>query len=382
MSTFQETRLLKHPTVEKAYAQMRLFFQDGDDNNDYVANAVRTGEIISVHAENPDPDVIAACVLLDGMIIPYQANSFAQTVSEGAAAYLEKFYELDVENPRFDTPGEQAALLAHSIKGLEEVYDEVTRPGFQGYNYQNIKRVLERNEKSLRVIMQGTPETGLAEMALAKLVLAKEALDDMVRNYQAGNVFEKSGLPENPTVRAVYNFMRDWDIAGHPVNTYTETNAAIARVIVETGASNDPDVIGAALLNQYHDTKPGELAEKFSQRLYDLVRETSPWQSMGKDEEKLPPTPEGKIITAAALTYFMEERLEGFQPLKPEELSVKMLQDMEHLRDRLAESARRQTAAGLRARMEAAVAGADKFMHAPAQVKIRKPGSPDIDPGW
>ncbi len=379
MLKFEDTRLLRHPTVEKAYNVMRTFFQDGDD---FALKAVGTGEIISAYAKNPDPDAIAASILMDGMIVSYEASQFASSVSPKAAEYLEKFYELDLENPVYNSVGEQQVLLAHSIQGLEQVRGMIES---DNPDYRRIVQVLDVNEKSLLKIVHATTEMEMAQIALEKFVKAKQALNDLVKVKQAELDFDKTGLPNHPDVKAVYEHMKAWDISGHPLGAYTQTNTGIAKVLVETGATQDPDVIGAALLNQYHASSGGALEGKFSARLVELVKATSPWS---RDDDSAKQTgPDIEMIRSAALTYFLERQTEGLRQYADTEdfetiRGVYALENLETIRDRMEARIATETTAPLKARMTAAVKACDDLMNEPENKAIRKPGTPHLDRDW
>ncbi|TAL28741.1 MAG: hypothetical protein EPN97_14175 [Alphaproteobacteria bacterium] len=388
MFPFEDTKLLRHPTVEKAYYEMRKFFSDGDD---FAREAVRAGELMTTHCKTPDPDAIAAAVLLDGMVIRYQASSFAASVSPRAAEIVENIYDFDVDEPVFKSAAEQQIVLAHSILGLDQIYGEIKSGGVNHtIEYNNVKRALDANERSLLKIIDKTGEGDMAAVAVEKLLVTKSALDDLVRRAQADIVFEKTGLPDHPVVRGVYESMKAWDLDGHPIGGYAKTNAAIARVVVETGASSDPEVISAALLNQYSTMKEGhKKPSDFSERIGELYEESSPWASMGKGGKRQPPkTPEGKIICDAALVHFLERQVAGYKEYAKdkerfdEDSAARLLEAIEGLKDRVETAAALQDHPGLKTRMDKAVAVAGLLMNEPANTAIRKPGSPKMDPGW
>ncbi|MEZ0226876.1 MAG: hypothetical protein ACAH83_20130 [Alphaproteobacteria bacterium] len=385
---FEDTKLLRHPTVEKAYNEMRKMFSDGDD---FAKEAVRAGELMTAHCKTPDPDAIAAAVLLDGMVIRYQASSFAASVSPRAAEIMQNIYDFDIDNPVFKSAAEQQIVLAHSVIGLDQIYGEIKSGNVNHtIEYNNVKRSLDANERSLLKVIEQTGEGDLAATAVEKLLVTKAALDDLVRKAQAENAFEKTGLPNHPLVRDVYEAMKDWDFDGHPVGGYAKTNAAIARVVVDTGASSDPEVISAALLNQYSMIRAGHRKPAdFSERIGELYEESSPWASLGTGGKRQPPkTPEGKIICDAALVHFLERQVSGYKEyvqdkeLFDEHSAARQLEDIEGLRDRVEASAALQDHPGLKSRLEGAVASASLLMNEPANTSIRKPGSPPIDPGW
>jgi hypothetical protein len=387
MLEFKDTKLLKHPTVERAYNVMRTFFTDGDD---FAQEAIRAGELISQHAKTPDPDAIAASVLMNGMIVSLEPEQFETTVSPGAAKYLKKFYDLDLDNPKFTSAGEEQVLLAQSMAGLEGAQREIDGGKINHViEFRNMQQILDANERALKAIARKSAEPEMLAAAEAQLAAAQQSLADVAAKKQKESEFENTGLPDHPVIRAVYKEMRDWDLDGSPVGGYARTNAAIARVIVDTGASADPEVISAALLNQYSNTRPGhKKPEDFSARIGDLYRQTSPWADLGgKKGDTTPKDPEAQTIANAALTYFLEEQTLHYRDYAAsaqfdKHTGAVRLESLENLRNRAEKGAALETHSGLKTRMEKAVQDADALMNAPGQTAVRKPGSPRIDPGW
>lgn len=381
---FEDTSLLRHPTVEKAYNVMRTFFTDGDD---YAREAVRVGEIITANAKNPDPDAIAASVLMNGMVIPYEAEQFEQSVSPRAADYLKKFYDLDLENPKFSTAGEQQVLLATSVIGLEAVQAKIAAGEVAHIiEYRNVSRVIDMNERSLaEIVRDGTTEPEMLQAAQTALVGAQSALAGVVAQRVNELKFENTGLPDHPTIRTVYEEMKAWSFDGDALGGYAQTNAAIAKVVADS-VSSDPEVIAAALLNQYSTLRPGhKKPEDFGARIAELWEQSSPWARMSsEDDAKQPKTPEALAIRQAARLYFLEGQVEWMNSAKGMERDarVQTLEQLEDSRDVVAQAAASQDNPVFKARLEKAVAGADALMHKPENVKIRKPGSPKVDPGW
>jgi hypothetical protein len=378
MSGFEDTRLLRHPTVERAYNEMRKFFLEGED---FASEACRAGEIITARAKNPDPDAIAASVLMDGMIVRYQASSFAATVSPRAAEIIENMYNFDPEAPKFPGTAEQQIVLAHSIMGLESVEKKIKSGElYSTMDYEEVQQALKLNEKCLLTVIEGHSEGGMAAAAVESLLVAKSLLEDYVRQSQAKLVFEKSGLPDHPLVREVYEYMKDKNLKGHPLGGYTDTNAAIARTIYETGASSDPEILCAALLNQYGKSE-GKSPGEFSPRIGELWKESSGW-AWGEDKKE--PTAEGNIIRHAFHLNIIEEELAGLAKWKREgrEMNPYALERLEDSKKRIDKALEERKSPAYVVRMEKARAEAKRIMHEPENVKIRKPGSPRIDAGW
>ena len=387
MPKFEDTKLLKHPTVERAFNVMLTFFDSSDEaGEDWAKKAVRAGEIITASAKTPDPDAIAASILMDGMIIPYEAEQFELSVSPKAAQYLKKFYNLDLDDPKFTTAAEEQVLLAHSILGLEGVQNEIDKGIDHIIEFRNVQQILDANDRALQAIARNAKEKDMLQAAQAQLVTAQQSLADIVTKRTDALAFENTGLPDNPVVRSTYEEMKKWALDGDPLGGYALTNAGIARVLVETGASSDPEVISAALLNQYSVLKPGhKKPEEFSPRIGELYEQTSPWADLrGEPDKTTPKTPEAQTITSATLLYFIEGSIEDMPAAMKagEHVAEARLESLEDMKTKVEEAAKLETQAGLKTRMEKALKAAETLINAPESVKIRKPGSPKRDLGW
>lgn len=394
MFDIKQTRLLQHPTVEKALNVMRTFFAEDENGDAFARNAIKTAELMTSHAQTPDPDAIAACVLMNGMIIRYEAQQFAATVSPKAADYLEKFYNLDPDHPGVLSPAEQQVLLASSIRGLGDVARVIAADDFYDadsgayLDYREIKNILDTNQKVLDAILPQTAEQDMAALALATFTAANDALEAKVKEKQAALAFEKTGLPDHPFVRDVYNYMLADNLSRHPMGGYADTNARIARILVETGATQDPEVIGAALLNQHHVQEPDTLAGRFSPFLAALFKASSPWARLGGGtEDTAPPQVQrlADMITNAHRLSFLEGDLAHY-PLYKERMGVESLytwlETLEGLAEKVKKSAAEEMHAPLKTRMEQAATGARWLMYVPENKAIRAPGTPKRDAGW
>lgn len=394
MFDIKETRLLQHPTVEKALEVMRTFFADDQNGDAFARHAIKTAELMTEHAQKPDPDAIAACVLMNGMMIRYEARQFAATVSSKAADYLEKFYALDPDQPGTLTPAEQQVLLASSIQGLEHIARVIADPDFYDaqngiyQDYRRIQEILDTNQKALDTLLPITSEQNMAALALEKFTAAQDALSAKVKEKQAALAFDKTGLPDHPFVRDVYDYMLADNLQMHPMGGYVETNTRIAKVLVETGATQDPEVIGAALLNQHYAKEPDVLARKFSPFMVALFNASSPWARFGGTAEQETPSPEvqrfASMITHAHHLCFLEESLAHY-PLHKERMEQNTLygwlEDLESMTEKVKKGAAEEPHAALKARMEQAVTGARWLMYVPENKAIRAPGTPKRDRG-
>jgi hypothetical protein len=379
---FEDTKLLRHPLVEKAYAVMRTFFKDGDD---WAREAVKAGEVISTTAKTPDPVAVAASVLLNGMVIPLDPKQFEKSVSPEVARCLERLDAIDIDSPKFSTVAEQQVLLAQSIIGLDMAQAEIASGSIRHIiEFRNLQQVLDANERALKSIAASATEKDMLAAAETKLAAAQTALADIVTARHKEIAFEASGLPDHPTIKKVYNEMKTWALDGDPLGGYTLTNAGIARVLVETGASSDPEVISAALLNQYSLIKPGhKKPADFSPRIGELWEQTSPWADIAskKPHDTTPQTPDALAITHAALTHFLEGQLKGYIDYRKDKsfdpaTAEDALEQLEKLKDKVAKAAALEGHEGLRTRMEKAVLITAAVMHAPENTSIRKPSGP------
>lgn len=406
---FDDSQLLDHPTVRRAYTVMRGFFSKGDD---YARQAVKMGENITRLAAAPDPDAVAAAVLQGGMIIPYRAESFKDSVSEGAAKLLRNLRKLSTRNPQLPTEADRQFMLALCIEGLENIKDKVETGEF--WSYKDARKMVETNERTIAAAAAKGPEDALLLHAQEKLLQASEALENRARRLEAQASFESSGLPPHPTLKKAYALIatrekkRDRFAVG-----YRTLGLGIAKVLFETGTT-DPDMLGAAILNQHYlaagfKGKESDLFEnqarweqqhkeateaglakmraQFSERLIEIYRETSPFSDI---REINPPviSEERAMISGATYVYLLEEAQKTYlEKQKARAGDFKsytgplLLEQIEDYAKIVGRQAGVMADAGLKARMEQAVTSANALIHAPANVRLRKPGSPSLR-GW
>lgn len=379
---FEDTKLLDHPTVRKAYQVMRGFFSNGDD---FAREAVRGGELISQHAKNPDPDPIAASVLQGGMIIPYRPEAFTKSVSPGTADILKKIDKLNFNKPVFSTEGERQFMLALNVVALEGLRGKIEKKDI--FKYKDTQKMIDNNARALEAAAAGMADLSLAEMARDRLDIVRTVLEDLRRTTEEAVSFENSGLPDHPTVKKAYTLIRADEKKRDPLFTsYTKLGASIAKVLFEAGTT-DPDLLGAALLNQYSSGET--LSKEFSARLFQIYCDTSPF---ARDDLNKPVTvtPEKALISAATYVYLLDSTQQRYLDKKKERsgdfkgyLGPQLLEHIEDYTKTLESLAQNIADTKLKTRMEKSISSARSLMNAPANLKIRKPGSPRQDyNGW
>jgi hypothetical protein len=404
---FEDTQLLDHPTVRKAYEVMRSFYANDDA---FAREAVKGGELISHYAKKPDPDAVAAAVLQGGMTIPYSPETFTESVGPGAVAILKAFKKLHVTKPVFNTEGERQFMLALNVGALERLREKILAKDI--FKYKDTKKMLEANERTLEAAAKDMDDQQLADVARARLDVAHDALEDLRQTTLDKMKFEKSGLPEHPTVKKSYALIRADETKYDPLFTNrTELGAGTAKMLFETGASTDPDVLGAAILNQYVLLKGhlketefladelevsaqrakglAELHKKFPARLVEIYLDTSPLGLDVEERNKRPVTEEARLIEAAMYVYRLESTQQEYIRKKQlgnpgfdtyaEARQLELIEDFTQTVTRLSQKTGQP---GLKSRMEKSVAAATAFMNEPSNVAVRKPGSPRMDYDW
>lgn len=399
---FEDTKLINHATVRRAFALMQDVFSKSPD---YHAYAVREAELICALVPQPDPDIVAAAIRMPSRLL--------EDVSDKAVDYINDYFlALDEDVPMEpQTEGGKQLVLAHAIFDLREVRERIAAGGYWGA--REAQYAIDRDAEPLRLSLDTTAEK-LAETALAELQATQKALDDLVRQTQDKAKFENMGLPDHPTLRAAYQMMRDAEAEHDKMFTnQSSLGANTARVLLETGASTDPDVLGAAILNQHAHPLPPELSREllygdfakidethakiekykaehpdpiekmFSQRLVDLYHETSPCYRRDKDA---PRSAEAVLIVQACHVYILEEAVESYEKAVKSRKDFNRCFALENIEDWM-DTLKKQLPAtahpGLKARMEKSLAAADRLFNVPENLAIRTPGSPHHDwEGW
>jgi len=368
MKFIEGTTLLDHPAVRQAYDHMKSGCNPA--NTTIVKKQIRAAELLSTSTKNADPDAIAACIFM----FPEALKEFSAKAAEYAAQY---YAVVEAKNTNPLSEGAKQVLFAQSIVALKDTVKKINDG--TAWKYSITSDEIDGHKKSILAAADST-EQPLVQAALKQLQVTSTALEDLVRKTQAAAAFEKAGLPEHPTLREAYALLRTQETKGDRLFAHkSDMGARLVKILVETGASSDPDVLGAALLNQYGEKRDGALSKKFSPRLVKIYRGTTPFNRASR---KSPPSAETTLILQAIRVYSLEADLQDYPQCKGKYDTFGALENMEYTAKNLAEVISDETPPGLKARMEKAIASANAVMNAPKNQKIRKPGTPPRDPGW
>lgn len=400
---FEDTKLLDHPTVRQAFQALTETFKESQA---FYAYAIQAAEIISTTVSHPDPDTVAAAIDMPPDV--------TATISPQAGDYAEQWLAtLDHANAKPASEAVRQIVLAHAVIRLREVQEKIRARHYLGA--KDVQYWIDKDAKPAQAVAAETQDQALVQLALAEVRTADDLVKVWTDEVKAAAVFEKQGLPDHPTLRAAYALIRAQETSSNSIGrAQSAYGAGTARILYETGASTDPDVLGAAILNQYGQrvparllrafdkarssadmdkaaaridhykaTHPDPIEKKFSARLVGIYREISP---LYHNKKQQPKSAEAQMIRHATYTYILEKALARFAEQKKNHRGHDAYYSaLEHIEDyafTLKSVAASETHPGLKARMEAALAAAEKTLNAPANVKTRKPGSPHLDGGW
>lgn len=399
--TFEDTQLLDHPTVRAMFNAVRKNSSKG-----WLAYAIAAAELISTHVDGADPEVVAAAIFLP----------LAQTarISPAAAAYAEESYR---DAAALSEPARQVAL-AHAIVELRDTQERIEERNHY-WGARTAQYDIDKYSKPLLRAAQGAKARKLAAAAQAQLAATQKALDDQIRALHATVTFEKSGLPDHPTLRKAFARIRAANIENDPLLlNFTQSGTAIARILHDTGASTDPDVLGAAILHAYSPVRKdfkalsdfnnasladwnarynaekekglAAMSKAFSPRLMAFYRETGSF--VRPQDRPASMTKEAFLIDAAVYLEILESSMETYAAAKkkvPRDTyglarKLESLEDFTDYAATMLDNLRKLNLAvpAFENRMQKSVAAARKLMNAPANVKIRAPGSPRQELGW
>lgn len=381
--TFHDTKLINDDKVRAAFNYTNTIEMplpmDGDD---FMRAAVKAGEIISVAAKNPDPDVVAALVIMGGMVFRYQTNGLAADIGQNAVDYINLFIDSDLDDQSviasMNEPM-QLMLFANCLKGLADTQDEIDAGG---WDYKKIKKELQGYGTTLDVLLPITSETALASMALEQYATANAALENLVRDRQSPFDFDKLGLPDHPLIRSVYEHVKAHELNDdHPYGQRFALVIHAAKTLVDTGATQDPEMIAAALMGQFYVRKPDEIETQFTPRLRDLYLETSAFAAVSRmvaGQENPVPSAESILLKSNMRLALVEEMIATYKEYadhNPSHLHQR-LEMLEKQSDILAGNSAQMPCRKLADRMQQAVIAAHSLIQQPENVRIRKPGSP------
>lgn len=381
--TFNDTKLINDDKVRAAFnytnsIEMPLPM-DGDD---FMRAAVKAGEIISVAAKNPDPDVVAALVIMGGMVFRYQTNGLAADIGQNAVDYINLFIDSDLDDQSviasMNEPM-QLMLFANCLKGLSDTQNEIDAGG---WDYKKIKKELQGYGTTLDVLLPITSETALASMALEQYATANAALENLVRNRQSPFDFDKLGLPDHPLIRSVYEHVKAHELNDdHPYGQRFSLVINAAKALVDTGATQDPELIAAALMGQFYVRKPDDIEAQFTPRLRDLYLETSAFAAVSRlvaGQENPIPSAESILLKSNMRLALVEEMIASYKEYAEQNPSHlhQRLEMLEKQSDILADNSAQMPCRKLADRMQQAVIAAHNLIQQPENVRIRKPGSP------
>lgn len=382
---FEHTSLMRHPTVEKAFSVIQEMAQKAGLDDAHLQRSIRAAEIVSQYANKPDPDMLAAAMLIEGITNRYDVEVIAEGISPRAAVCYNWIYELDTKEPVLEEMGQRQICLGYATRILELL--QMT--ACESYaDYGRIKKTLADCESLVLAAMTKTEDVRLLEVALTKFMAVRDGLEGELTKRQEAWRFESTGLPDHPTVRGVYEYIKAETFRNDPFGGALAIYVGIAKTVLETGASRDPDVIAVAMLHRMYRS-PAEIVElerMFSPRIAALYDAASLWGSFHKSSRPL--AEEVLVLTHARETYMLEDMINDCSALVrgtdhySRSSLVLQLERIESLREDVAIDISEQKHPALKARMEAAVNMADRFIREPHTVKIRKPGSPPIDPSY
>jgi hypothetical protein len=104
--------------------------------------------------------------------------------------------------------------------------------------------------------------------------------------------FEKSGLPDHPTMRKAFGLMLMSEAEDTPMaykDARIQRNVQQAKIVAANGWSSDPDVIAAALLRwvyEHAETLQGAFDDVMGARVMELVRETQYFDAHEDDPKR------------------------------------------------------------------------------------------------
>lgn len=350
--SFSDTLLPRDELVEKAFDVLCSLYKKGGE---VVRDAVRCAELLASEADNPPPAAIALCLLAPGQWSGIEPSVFAAPLGPDIAASLERLYEYDFSKglPSTLTEDERLAAAAMTMHRMSALAEALHVQGAQFYEGQRKK--LKDAEKILLAVVRGMEDRQLARAATFCHMEASRLLAKAADAARAEFDFEKTGLPDHPAIRAVHAHVKEVLTTPDPDSAGMAWGIRIAKMVADSGAQPDPDVICAALMNGF-SCVTNELPACFNDRTKHLYRQTS-------DRHNVDPREEGEdidLIRDAAHCLTLETMIDDYTRFAASPHAypgtVKIKQKLVgQFADRLAPRALAPQPAPLRERMEKAL---------------------------
>lgn len=416
---FQDTKLLQHPTVETAFNILLAAYDDkvwhnGLTREDYVAENVKIAARFSTSFKNPDPDAVAALLLVQMM--PYRVNTdfFKTQLNDNVARYIDLMYEDPEKSAAPQTRGGCQIFLATILEGQAALDDDIAAErGF--YTYKQLRDRLARIDAVLDKIEPLAGEGALMDEARANMARYYKFLDDKVAATREKYAFVNTGLPDHPVVRKAYDavFAANMETHGETGGNLSDA-IETARVLMAENATRDPDILAAAILYAYtpktatpardveelmHASQESleksfrrdraaqyaEMVNVFGERIAKLHSVTSAFANPKKEDFDGVRQEADLVKTARQIQALerMTRNLRDDKSFPTDDHRVAYLEMIEDYADGLAKNRlmKGNVPDALLSRMSGAVDHAQRAICRPENLNVRMPGSPRRDRG-
>lgn len=366
--SFTETKLLRHPTVEKAYALVTAHLAE------QAASQTQASEVYGELSDAPAADVAAALLFRNTAI--HDAKKVNPAVARLADVALREGY--DGQDPLADNTAHADIALAVSIVMARDVEEEIIHSAF--YVFRSMQHRIGRLDARVAEAAAISSNPRLVSAAQEAIVAMQVSQTRRIDKARADSVFEKSGLPAHPLIEKVYNAERYHDFQVKPHVMPLSFELAAARILVETLDKVEPEMLAAALLNQVFGPRAARIGYLYGARVAKLQNETAP-QMDGPSTENIIVKGAADIRAAfgiVALQSWMGD-CARVTPEHREEVLCDIEEKAKQFRVLIKAG---QLSPAMARRLETEAAAAEALVHAPQNTAIRKPGTPRPLIGW
>jgi hypothetical protein len=394
---FEDSGLLGHPTVEKAYGFFAASWADRESAHASCARGLRLAAYVSRHAASPDPDAVAA-LLVEHMAQWMKPEEISQALGpragELAGLVGGMIYEYGIgASPKSRGAAQMAlAVMIDQQEKLVRILDDAEERDPETGNHCSLREIMNLLDAGDLCLQHAAPVAGpcaLADMARAAQAAAQDAFAARKAENRAKQAFALTALPDHPLVRGAYAYMLEKRLSVNPLHGGAQDARDLADALFSTGATQDPDVLAAAMLNQCGFSKAGGDEEgednsaliraRFGDRVQQIWSATSPWadprgSAAGIGEEC-------RLIFAASQLLFTEYLCASLREGRGgDSWRFDELEQLETRCKKLAEiKTRYALPSGLEKRIARTLASAEVWMQAPQNLRVRKPGAPPRD---
>ncbi len=373
--SFEKTKLLRHPTVEKAYESVKAAVGLGHSD---VKVAVRAAEVYSTKADKPKAEV-AAALLFVCHAYPQVVDTLGPRVKSLTNFAIQMAGYHSVVQAKNGNVDQADIILAQLVVAAQEIEKEIKKSAF--YMFDTMQSRIKRLNLMADFAVRAGGDAALAKAAQNALIMLDIAQSQRIDKVRCDSAFAKSGLPAHPLVEKVYEAERYHDFKVNPHVAPLSLEIEMVRILMAEVDHLEPAVIAATLLNQCFGPRAERIEHLYGPRVAELHAASAP--RLG-----LPALDPDWVVKGAAdiraagmivATHSWRDECQRTPKKQREEVLCDIEAGARKLRALVTEG---QLSPRMARRVETEALAAEAVVHAPENTAMRKPGTPKPQRGW